>query len=172
MNHLKPLLFISLTIFCISCQKKKSFNPNNPLIGAWKVQQVSWISQERTATIDQAQPGVFIFSENSYSLQWTPTKKARVPFEILSKPTDKEAIAGFKSVVFNAGNYQYTDSKITTTAIIAKVPGFEGGQIFYTYQLNQDLMILTMVDELYPDGSKPDWSGKWSTQFTLKRISY
>ena len=143
---------------------------NDSLIGAWKVNKVIWKNGEKSAEIEKAQPGVFIFTDRHYSLQWTPTQKPRTPFKILSKPTDEEAISGFKSVVFNAGSYKITEKGLTSTAVIAKVPGFEGGQQIYTLKWQQELLYLTMVDEVYPDGSKPQWSGKVTTTFVLEKL--
>lgn len=141
---------------------------DNPLLGAWEVKSLTWHSEKGDQGIEKAQPGLFIFAENHYSLMWTPTKEARVPFKVLSKPTDEEAIAGFKSVVFNGGTYQLTgENTLTSKAMVAKVPGFEGGEQMYQFRFEGKSLLLTMVDEIYPDGSRPDWSGKVSLTFTL-----
>lgn len=58
---------------------------------------------------------------------------------------------------------------MNATAMVAKVPGFEGGQQHYNFRFENEQLILTMCDETYPDGSKPDCSGKWQTEFTLSR---
>ncbi len=118
----------------------------------------------------EAQPGIFMVTDTRYSIIWTPTNAPRTPFEILSKPTDAEAIAGFKSVVFNAGTYEIADDKFTIQAEIAKVPGFEGGRQFFEFSIDGDLLSLTMFDETYPDGTKPAWSGLWKTKFVMQRI--
>lgn len=161
------LLFI---ISLVSCNQHKVKTHANPLLGSWKMQKVTWISKERSHPIDKTQPGIFLFTSNSYSIQWTPTTAPRVPFKLLSKPTNAEIIAGFGSVIFNAGSYDYTDTTVTATSFIAKVPGFEGGKQFYTYAINEDILTLTMFDETYPNNTKPEWSGKWKTEFILKRV--
>jgi hypothetical protein len=101
---------------------------------------------------------------------WTPLNQARTPFKVLSNPTDAEAIAGFKSVVFNGGSYELSKDGVVTQSYIAKVPGFEGGLQHYRYDVKGDVLRLTMFDETYPDGSKPDWSGIWETEFVLERV--
>lgn len=162
--------FSILLVFMMTaaCQHAQQVKPtNNPVLGAWKLISVSWISAQQTHTIEQAQPGMFLFTPHNYALMWSPKQTPRTPFKNLSKPTDEEVLAGFKSVVFNAGSYEITNDKIVTTAHVAKVPGFEGGQIYYDYVLDGNQLLLTMYDETYPDGNKPDWSGKWQTQFTL-----
>lgn len=143
---------------------------DNPLLGSWRLTSVTYRSEERSSTIEKAQPGIFLFTPHSYSIMWTPLDRPRTAFKVLSKPTDAEAIAGFKSVVFNGGSYQLSKDRITTKAYIAKVPGFEGGLQHYRYVVNGDQLSLTMFDETYPDGSKPDWSGIWETEFVLERI--
>ena len=98
---------------------------------------------------------------------WTPLDKPRTPFKNLSKPTDKESINGFQSVVFNGETYTFSDSTVTTTANIAKVPGFEGGIQFYNYKISKDTLYLTMFDETYPNGEKPKWLEKYITKFIM-----
>jgi hypothetical protein len=140
-------------------------------MGAWNMQSVYWVRNDNTYSIEKVQPGIFIFTENNYSIQWTPTNDPRVAFKNLSNPTNEEILAGFRSVVFNAGRYSYTDSTVTTLAEIAKVPGFEGGKQFYNYHIVGDTLTITMFDETYPDGTKPDWSGSLSVRFVLKKVS-
>ncbi len=167
-------VFSALLIVVSSCSisKDKSLRDNqNSLIGSWKMESFHWISKDTTYSRVNVHPGIFLFTGRSYSIQWTPTKAARVPFKILSKPTDEEKIEGFQSVVFNAGSYSYTDTTVISTAYIAKVPGFEGGKQFYSYNIKGDVLILTMYDETYPDGTKPEWSGNWKTKFVLKRVN-
>lgn len=174
---MKKYFFFLLFFFSfIACQTENSANKikfgkidNNLILGAWEMQEVHWIGNDTTYSMPNAQPGIFIFTENNYSIAWTPTDEPRIPFDTLSRPSNEEIIAGFKSVVFNAGTYFSTDSTITATASIAKVPGFEGGKQFYSYTIKGDVLNLTMVDETYPDGSKPQWSGKWKTLFVMKR---
>ncbi len=168
-RHLWPALLGLLIL--TACAQHRAAAPvvDNPLLGAWQVRSVHWHSAEKTHTIDAAQPGVFLFTERGYSIMWTPTREPRVPFAVLSKPTDAEMMAGFKSVVFNGGSYQLNPAtrELTTTAQVAKVPGFEGGLQHYSYRFDGEVLHLTMVDETYPDGSKPEWSGVWQTEFVL-----
>lgn len=141
----------------------------SPLLGAWEMQDFYWIGKDTTYANKGAQVGIFYFTPYRYGIMWTPNTEPRTSFVNLSKPTDEECIAGFKSVVFNGGTYTMTDSTITTTATIAKVPGFEGGKQFYRYSIDKDQLTITMVDETYPNGEKPTWSGKWKTQFVMKK---
>lgn len=142
---------------------------SDPVVGAWEMQSVIWISDESTSGVEQAQPGRMLFVDGEYTLMWTSTEKPRVPFKVLSKPTDEETIAAFRSVIYNSGHYSVEGNKLVTTATMARVPGFEGGKQFYEFEIEGDILKLRMVDELYPSGEKPKWSGTWETLFTLKR---
>lgn len=174
------LLFLTLCLFSCtstndSTQKKGVVNAGvevkiNSLLGSWKMDKVHWITADTTYSIEHAHEGLFLFTPNSYSIMWTPTEEPRVPFVDLSKPTDEELKTGFRSVVFNGGSYEITDSTLTTTAYIAKVPGFEGGVQYYRYLLENDLLRLTMFDETYPNGDKPSWSGRYETEFVMTRV--
>lgn len=131
--------------------------------------RVDWISKDTTYTIENTKPGILMINESSYSIIWTPIKEKRKAFKKLSEPTEGEIIHGFRSIVFNAGKYEITDSTFTTTAKIAKVPGFEGGKQFYKYAIHGATLELTLHDETYPSGEKPDWFGIWNTKFTFKK---
>lgn len=181
-NNLQSSILICLILSVFSCtptnslvQENDANNPQvttqiNPLLGSWKMNAVHWITSDTTYSIDNAQEGLFLFTPNSYSIMWTPTEEPRVAFVDLSKPTDDELKAGFRSVVFNGGSYEITDSTLTTTAYIAKVPGFESGIQYYRYSITNNLLRLTMFDETYPNGDKPAWSGRYVTEFVMTRV--
>jgi len=175
MKQMIPFLSLGFYLLLTSCgetiKPTADLVEKDPLLGAWEMQSVHWITPDTTYTIAQAQPGIIIFDEDRYSLMWTPTESPRVPFEELSNPTDEEVIAGFRSVVFNGGTYEKTDSTVTTQAQIAKVPGFEGGLQYYRYELDGTRLELVMYDETYPDGGKPEWFGSVETKFVLRRAS-
>ncbi len=168
------ILTLSLMIGLYSCNnnsKKEHLNNEMPsILGTWEIKSIHWITKDTTYSIDKAQPGMIMLTSNRYSIMWTPIEEPRTPFQNLSKPTDEELKSGFRSIVFNCGTYKYSDSTITTTAKIAKVPGFEGGKQFYRYKLNNNKMELTMFDEIYPDGTRPEWYGEFQTKFILKKV--
>jgi len=156
------LLLLNLT----SCSNENK----NPFIGAWEVNEIHWITPDTTYNIENAQPSIFMVSDSSYSFIWTPINEKRTPFVKLANPTKDEMISGFRSIVFNAGSYIKTDTTFLIKARIAKVPGFEGGRQTFNYKINNDILELKMIDETYPDGTKPDWFGKLETKFIMRRI--
>ena len=166
---LLSLIMTSLLFDICNAQNSDNKASSTSILGSWEMREIHWITDEQTYSIEKAQPGLFIFEEKRYAIMWTAKKEPRTPFEILSQPTPEEVIETFKSIVFNAGSYVINGNQITSTAYIAKVPGFEGGQQFYNYSIEEDILTLTMYDEIYPDGSKPTWSGKAKTKFVLQK---
>lgn len=154
------LLFFS----CVPIEKKQS-----PLLGTWHLKEVQWISKDTTHFLKMPQPGLLLVTPDAYSIMWSPKAEKRTPFKILSNPTEAEIKYGFSSIIFNSGSYESTDSTMTTKATIAKVPGFEKGQQYYRYSIKENKLLLTMYDEVYPDGSKPQWSGLWETKFVFNK---
>ncbi|HQV31024.1 MAG TPA: lipocalin-like domain-containing protein [Calditrichia bacterium] len=173
-NKVWGMSLICLLSMMISCGPLSEGSPAgtvaNPLLGSWQMTSIHWVTKDTTYSIEEAQPGLLLINPSRYAIMWTPTDEPRVPFQKLSAPTDEELKAGFRSIVFNAGRYQYTDSTLTTEAMIAKVPGFEGGKQYYRFTLTGDQLTLTMFDETYPDGKKPEWFGRYVTTFLLKRV--
>ncbi|MCB0279049.1 MAG: lipocalin-like domain-containing protein [Calditrichaeota bacterium] len=161
-------LVILVCLLLYSCAKKEN-TIINPLHGSWLMKEIHYIYPDSTYSQPQAFTGRFLFTKNHYSIMYNPWTNERIPFQILSKPSDAEILASFKTIVFNSGSYLQSDSTITSTADIAKVPGFEGGKQFYRYKITGDQLDITMFDETYPDGKKPDWYGKLNVRFVLQR---
>lgn len=170
-KHYCSVLLFALVLIVFACSTTQTDHTTaHPIEGSWAFTSIEWITPDTTYTIQNAQPGLLMINKNRYSIMWTPTVEPRTPFEQLSNPTDEELKSGFRSVVFNAGTYEISDSIVQTQAEIAKVPGFEGGEQFYRYKIEEDKMEFTMFDETYPNGDKPDWYGSLETKFYLKRI--
>lgn len=148
---------------------KRKRATENPILGSWQVKEIHYIRADTTIKVNPVHQGRISFSEGHYHLLYNPWINARVPFENLSQPTKDEMTMAFQTLVFNSGSYVYTDSTVTTTSDIARVPGFEGGVQYYHYTLEGDMLELTMFDETYPDGGKPDWYQKLKVMFKLVR---
>lgn len=142
---------------------------SDPLEGSWTLKAVEFATAEDSTLIDPAQPGRFIFADGQYTLIWTYKRTPREPFADLSNWQNEEMVTAFQTIVFNSGKYEIDGDNVETTADLARVPGFEGGQQFYEFEIEGDVLNLRMVDETYPDGRKPDWSGKQTTLFVLER---
>ena len=165
---MKKLLFLISCIVVFSCnQDKKEVEIVNPLEGSWKMQEIHYIYTDTTYVGKPITYGTILFTPKRYSLLYNPWTTARKAFDTLSKPTDTEIKAAFQSIVFNSGSYVYTDSTVVTTADMAKVPGFEGGKQYYNYNIEGDKLNITMYDETYPSGEKPEWFGKLKVAFKM-----
>ncbi|MTI39015.1 ankyrin repeat domain-containing protein [Fulvivirga lutimaris] len=144
-------------------------NAENPLFGSWKMYEVNYVYADTTYTAKMEYPGRLIVGNNTYSIMYNPYGSNRKSAETLSKLTEEEMVYAFKTVVFNSGSYEIADSVFLTTADIAKVAGFESGKQYYKIEFEDDALHLTMFDETYPDGKKPEWYGKLKILFKLKR---
>jgi len=167
---MKKTLFIITSIFVlISCSETKLEQNPNKLLGSWKMQEIHYIYKDTTYIGKPITYGTFLFAPKRYSLLYNPWTTPRKAFDTLSKPSDKEIIVAFKSIVFNSGSYVFTDSTVVTTADMAKVPGFEEGKQFYKYTIKDNNLDIMMFDETYPNGEKPAWFGKMKVKFIMKK---
>mgnify|MGYP005991687347 CR=1 FL=1 len=139
------------------------------LLGSWKIQEIHYQYSDTIYIMKDEDHGRFLFSKNNYAVMYNPRMQKRKSFKNLSKPDSNEVAYAFKSIVFNTGNYVLNDNTITTTADIAKVPGFEGGKQFYKTSFRDDFLELIMYDESYPNAEKPEWFGKLKIKFILKK---
>ena len=164
------LLLLPLVILLCHAGQGQSITNNN-INGAWSIEEIIWKSKDTTVQIVPKQKGIFLITQGHYGMSWSPIREKRTPFENLSNPTEEEIIKGFQSIVFNSGTYSIDKNVLTTTAQIAKVPGFEGGkQYYHITHTNNTQVKLTLFDETYPSGKKPQWLGKWETTFIMEKL--
>ncbi|MEP2669199.1 MAG: ankyrin repeat domain-containing protein [Cyclobacteriaceae bacterium] len=142
---------------------------DNPLIGSWKMNQIQYIYKDTTVVVENVSQGMLTVTPHRYHIIYNPWVNPRVPFKVLSKPTDSEIKHAFQTLVFNTGTYTLSDTLFTTTSDIAKVPGFEGGKQYYSLEVKGDQLQLIMKDETYPNGEKPEWYQKLQILFKLTR---
>jgi len=140
---------------------------NNDLKGSWVIKGIDYIQADTTLNIVPASKGRFSFTNEQYHLIYNPWTNERKPFANLSEPSEQEIKQAFQTLVFNSGSYTFTDSTVVATPDIARVPGFEGGKQYYRYKRIDNELHLTMYDETYPDGTKPDWYQKLQVLFKL-----
>ncbi len=146
----------------------KTFQDNlQQLSGSWKVRQIAYLYPDTTYLIDAPAPGIFVVSPERYVIQYHPSKNSRPPFADFTNPTCEELKTAFQGLVFNTGSFHLTDSLFIAHPDIARVPGFEGARQVYHYQISDERLLLTLKDEQYPDGTRPEWVGKISVRFTL-----
>ena len=80
------------------------------------------------ATIDPAQPGVFIFTDEHYSAVYSLGAEPRLLSAAAFSPTSEEKAAQYDTIIVNTGTYEVSGSTITFHPMVAKSPEFIGGQ--------------------------------------------
>jgi len=137
--------------------------------GSWVIQNIQYIYTDTTYEVSTPAPGIFMVSDARYIILYHPTDRPRTPFADFSNPSCDELKQAFQHLIFNTGTYHMTDDLFVAKPDIARVPGFEGAQQRYRYKLDGDVLSLTMFDETYPNGKKPEWYGKLQIQLQFKR---
>lgn len=142
---------------------------NNPMIGSWKIKHIHYIYADTTYKVPMKYEGRLIVTNTSYSIMYNPYGMERKKAETLSKLTDAEIKYAFQTLVFNSGTYELQEDSFVTTADMAKVAGFEGGVQYYRMEQNDQNFTITMYDETYPSGDKPEWYGNLEVKFFLEK---
>lgn len=97
----------------------------NPLKGAWVMQQGDLVVTSEGDTLDNVQPALFIFTDTHYSMTIVPDTALRATFG--EDPTDAEKLEAFDNFVANAGRYEVQGDEITIRPYVAKNPNFMAG---------------------------------------------
>ncbi len=142
---------------------------DNPMIGSWKIKQIDYIYADTTYVVPMSYEGRLIVSATSYSIMYNPYGRKRKSAETLSKLTDDEIKYAFQTLVFNSGSYELVGDSFVTTADMAKVAGFEGGVQYYRMVEDDESFTITMYDETFPSGNKPEWYGSLEIRFYLEK---
>ncbi|WP_420581600.1 hypothetical protein [Reichenbachiella sp.] len=144
-------------------------NQNHNLKGTWIIEEIHYIYSDTTYEVPMNYKGRLMINSDSYSIMYNPYGSTRESPKSLSDMTDEEKLYSFKTIVFNSGVYKLTSTDFITTSEAAKVAGFEGGIQYYQIGKEGNRMTLTMYDETYPDGGKPEWYGKLKVRFILSK---
>jgi hypothetical protein len=140
------------------------------IIGVWKLLSVIYNSAGEITTIDPALPGLFIFTEDYYSMTWMPGGILQEDYVDLWHPTDAEKVKSYNSIVTNSGRYELSESELTTYVDVAKTPAFVGGKAVYLYEIEGDEMRLEIKDNVAHDGTRDTGYLKFKTIITLERV--
>lgn len=120
------------------------------LEGAWIV--ASWISLNGEF-IEEAQPGIFIFTNKNYAIMYVGTDAERDGYNAEAGRTEKETIAAYNSITANAGGYTVEGNTFTTFAYVAKDPnymlGYPANGVEHTFE--RDGNFLTISGTSGPD---------------------
>jgi ankyrin repeat protein len=148
---------------------EKIDSEENYMIGSWTIREIHYIYADTTYESKMISPGRLIVASNSYAIMYNPYGNKRKSPLAMSNMSDEEKVYSFNTMVFNSGKYELMDSTFISTADMAKVAGFEGGIQYYEIGSDAGRKSLTMYDETYPNGNKPEWYGKLKIKFILEK---
>jgi len=142
----------------------------NTIVGVWKILTVVYVSGGNVSTIDPALPGLFIFTQEYYSMTWMPGRVLQEDYANLWHPTDEEKVKSYNAIVTNTGRYELSGSELTTYVDVAKTPAFVGGKAVYQCDIKGDEMRLEIKDNVAHDGTRDKGYLKFKTIITLQRV--
>ncbi len=166
--YILSLLIIGIVLLA-GCRRIQE--PSMPsLVGAWKVTEIATVGPDVDKVNSEPQPGLFLFTQNHYSMIWTPGNNPRENSQTIWSPTAEEKIAFFNTIIVNSGIYEQTDSTFTTRPLVAKTPEFIGGSALYTYHARQDTLWLTIMNTISRDGVIDSGITLYRTSLKLVRL--
>ena len=140
------------------------------IVGVWKLLTIVYVSGADVSKVDPALPGLFIFSEDYYSMTWMPQQKFQEEYADLWHPSDAEKVQSYNSIVTNTGRYEVTNGELTTYVEVAKTPAFVGGKAVYDCEITGDILRLEVKDNVAHDGTRDESYLKFKTILTLERV--
>jgi len=123
-------------------------NAESELEGAWIV--ASWEDLNGEA-VEDAQPGMYIFTGTHYAIMYASTADARPEYDAEAGRTDEETLAAYASLTANAGGLEIDGNTFTTYAYIAKdnnyMAGFPENGVEHEFERNGDSMTVTRTGD-------------------------
>ena len=155
--------FFAISVFVASCAPEAGSvtGDHQGLLGTWLITETTRTQGDSTWVNDSPQPGLYIFSQHHFSLMLIPGDSPRVEWQGAGTPAER--LAAFENFVADAGSYEATDSVITMSNIIAKLPWAMnlGGGGPYQYRLDGDSLSLSFG---------PGWMGESKIKYRLVRL--
>ena len=135
---------------------------HSPLMGAWIV--TAWENSEGEV-LSEPQPGLFIFTQNHYSIMHVNTDEPRPGFQGgVGEATAAQLGATYGPFTANSGRYEMSGDQIIRQAYVAKNPGVmngfpdndvsiqfhvaDGGDVLHLTYGNGNIATLRQVDGL------------------------
>ena len=131
----------SITILATSiCAQSKEIQ------GVWQIDEIAMSGAN--ALTSKAQPSMYIFTKNHYSIIRIAGSGPRKQLADDSKATAQELLDVYvDSFISNAGTYELNKGKLTIRPTIAKDPGAMVPGIYIRYNVKVDGNTLTLVEE-------------------------
>ncbi len=155
--------FLVVPMFMVSCAPGtgSATDERDGLVGTWRIVETTRTTADSTWVNESPQPGLYIFTQRHFSLMLIPADSPRVVWP--ADGTPEERLAAFENFVADAGTYEATDSVLTMSNIIAKLPWAmnAGGGGPYRYRLDGDTLTLSFT---------PGWLGESEITYRLVRL--
>ena len=118
----------------------------NALHGVWKITKATHTTSDSSWTINQPQPGYYIFSEGYFSTVLVTGDKQRA--ELTAESSQEDILSAFNAFIANSGTYELDNEKLTVQLLVAKQPNamISDYTFSYNYQLTGDMLTLTFKD--------------------------
>jgi hypothetical protein len=116
-------IFMLLVVPVVAFASPTFAQDHSPLMGAWVV--TAWESPDGEED-SSPQPGLFLFTQNHYSITMVDTDEAR-PVLAPGEATEAQLVAAWRPFTANSGRYEVSGDQITRQAYVAKNPGVMAG---------------------------------------------
>ena len=162
-NATSLLMVLAITIGLSSAQADER------LEGAWIVSSWEALGDE---AIEDAQPGIFIFTSTNYAIMYVNTAASRPEYDADAGMSDDEKMAAYDSLTANAGGYEVDGNTLTTFAYVAKDTNYMAGfpENGTEFEFERDGETLTISSKTFPQPFKvvlervEGEDGPWKTQ--------
>jgi hypothetical protein len=126
------------------------------LQGVWKVTEFSTAISSASAITTTAQPGIFIFTKNHYSIMFVSSEGPRPELPI-QNPTDAQKISAWEPFSANSGTYEIKGTILTTHPVVAKNPTVmkTGAFVTYGFKIQGNTLLLTPKESNTVPGGNP-----------------
>ena len=127
-------------IFGVVAPSSAQAPPRNPLVGAWRIVEVTMVDSTTRTDFTQSQ---YTFTERHYSAEFSVGRKPWTVGRGAPPPTDSAIVDVWKNMVASSGSYDRTDSTYTTHPVVGKDPQANYGGRTLAYRLRGDTLFLT-----------------------------
>ena len=139
------MFLAAILIGAVGCSSPPESAQGNSsaLVGAWLITETMTTTADSSWTNSTPQTGLYIFTDSHFSNMLIRGSNPRQLFPETATP--EQRLAAYDLFIADAGEYELTDSTLTTRNIIAKVPNVMRASLFYRYSLSGDSLTLTLT---------------------------
>ena len=138
---MSPWLSIPIIALTLVLASGGAFAQSVSLKGVWRIVEI--VDVEGQVDVSP-HPGLYIFTDRYYSIQWVTAPRTASP----DNPSDKDKLAAWTPFIANSGTYELKGNALSTRPLVAKNPNvmtgsggtaelrFEGGNTVYLTSTN------------------------------------